>query len=257
MSLRASSEDGRLEVEAAGRAAIAGWHAAERRASRRRCACRSRRSRAPCRAAAAIASGPSSVSASSGSPIRIAPRALQHALDDLVVDRVLHEHARAGDAGLPGGGEDAGHDAHRRALRGRRPRRRAAATCRRARASRARAARRRARRSARRSRVEPVKAILATSGWSTSAAPASAPKPVTTLTTPGGKPACSTSGIISSSDAEVCSDGLDDDRVARRERRRELHRGQEQRRVPGRDRADDADRLAQRVVQDLAAAARG
>ena len=53
-----------------------------------------------------------------------------------------------------------------------------------------------------------MKAIFATSGWSTSAAPASAPKPVTTLTTPGGKPASSTSGIISSSDADVCSDGL-------------------------------------------------
>ncbi len=53
-----------------------------------------------------------------------------------------------------------------------------------------------------------MNAILATSGWLTSAAPASAPKPVTTFTTPGGKPASSTSGIISSSDAEVCSDGL-------------------------------------------------
>ena len=35
-----------------------------------------------------------------------------------------------------------------------------------------------------------------------------APKPVTTLTTPGGKPACSTSFMNSSSEAEVNSDGL-------------------------------------------------
>lgn len=36
--------------------------------------------------------------------------------------------------------------------------------------------------------VEPVKAILHTSGWSTRAAPVS-PKPVTIFTTPGGNPA--------------------------------------------------------------------
>ena len=56
--------------------------------------------------------------------------------------------------------------------------------------------------------VPPVNAILETSGCRTSASPASAPKPVTTLTTPGGMPASSTSGISSSSDAEVCSLGL-------------------------------------------------
>src|SRR5688572_17760621 len=54
---------------------------------------------------------------------------------------------------------------------------------------------------------DPVNATLATSGCSTSGAPTSGPSPVTTLTTPGGKPACSTSFMNSSVDAEVYSDG--------------------------------------------------
>ena len=54
----------------------------------------------------------------------------------------------------------------------------------------------------------PVKATLATSGCSTSGAPTSAPKPVTTLTTPGGKPAASTSFMNSRAEADVNSDGL-------------------------------------------------
>lgn len=55
---------------------------------------------------------------------------------------------------------------------------------------------------------EPVKLILATSGCSTSGVPTSAPKPVTTLNTPGGKPASSNSSANSSVDADVNSDGL-------------------------------------------------
>ncbi len=55
---------------------------------------------------------------------------------------------------------------------------------------------------------EPVNATLATIGCSTSGAPASGPKPVTTLTTPGGKPASSNSFMNSSIDADVNSDGL-------------------------------------------------
>src|SRR3569833_1532578 len=55
---------------------------------------------------------------------------------------------------------------------------------------------------------EPVKVILATSGCSTSGVPASPPNPVTTLTTPGGNPACSISLQNSSSDADVNSEGL-------------------------------------------------
>ncbi len=53
-----------------------------------------------------------------------------------------------------------------------------------------------------------MNATLATSGCSTSGAPTSAPNPVTTLTTPGGKPASSTSFMNSSTDADVNSDGL-------------------------------------------------
>ena len=55
---------------------------------------------------------------------------------------------------------------------------------------------------------EPVNVILATSGCSTKGAPISAPSPVTTLTTPGGKPAASSIAASSSVDADACSDGL-------------------------------------------------
>ncbi|KAG1081103.1 hypothetical protein G6F40_015627 [Rhizopus arrhizus] len=41
--------------------------------------------------------------------------------------------------------------------------------------------------------VEPVNAILSMPGCATSAAPAVSPRPVITLTTPGGKPASSAS----------------------------------------------------------------
>ena len=56
--------------------------------------------------------------------------------------------------------------------------------------------------------VLPVNEILASAGWSTRACPASAPNPVTTLTTPGGKPASSASSASRSTVAEVYSDGL-------------------------------------------------
>ena len=56
--------------------------------------------------------------------------------------------------------------------------------------------------------VPPVKATLSTPGWATSGAPASPPKPVTTLKTPGGKPASSTSAANSSVEAGACSAGL-------------------------------------------------
>ncbi len=55
---------------------------------------------------------------------------------------------------------------------------------------------------------EPVKVIFATSGWSTSADPASWPKPATTLKTPSGKPASRVSSANSSVDADVNSEGL-------------------------------------------------
>ena len=53
----------------------------------------------------------------------------------------------------------------------------------------------------------PVKEILATPGWSTSASPASR-SPVTTLTTPAGKPTSAASRSVSSTLALACSDGL-------------------------------------------------
>ena len=55
---------------------------------------------------------------------------------------------------------------------------------------------------------EPVKVILATSGWSTKADPASAPSPVTTLNTPLGKPASRVSAANSSVETEANSLGL-------------------------------------------------
>src|SRR5690606_30774624 len=55
---------------------------------------------------------------------------------------------------------------------------------------------------------DPVKVILATSGWSTSAEPAEAPSPVTTLKTPSGSPASFVSAANSSVEAEANSDGL-------------------------------------------------
>ena len=53
-----------------------------------------------------------------------------------------------------------------------------------------------------------MKATFATLGWATRGPPTSAPKPVTTLTTPGGNPASANSSANSSMDADVCSDGL-------------------------------------------------
>jgi hypothetical protein len=56
--------------------------------------------------------------------------------------------------------------------------------------------------------VPPVKATLSTPGCSTSGAPASSPNPVTTLNTPGGKPASSNSAANSSVEHGACSAGL-------------------------------------------------
>src|ERR1700735_3921455 len=56
--------------------------------------------------------------------------------------------------------------------------------------------------------VEPVNATLSTPGCSASGAPQSGPKPVTTLNTPGGKPASSISCANSSVEAGGCSAGF-------------------------------------------------
>jgi hypothetical protein len=55
--------------------------------------------------------------------------------------------------------------------------------------------------------VDPVKAILSTSGWPTSAAPVR-PSPVMMLTTPGGSPASSHSSANRIAVSEVNSAGL-------------------------------------------------
>ena len=56
--------------------------------------------------------------------------------------------------------------------------------------------------------VEPVKPIFATSGCSTSRAPTTEPLPTTTLTTPSGIPASSTSSASRSADSGVSSAGF-------------------------------------------------
>ena len=97
--------------------------------------------------------------------------------------------------------------------------------------------------------VDPVKEILASRGWSTRAAPASAPKPVTTLITPSGNPASSASSARRRTVPGGVFGGLDDQRVAGRQGRGELGGGQRQRRVPRGDGPDDAERLALGVVE--------
>src|ERR1700721_3650471 len=56
--------------------------------------------------------------------------------------------------------------------------------------------------------VDPVNAILSTSGCDANAAPVSGPHPVTTLITPGGKPASANSFANASVDVGVWSLGL-------------------------------------------------
>ena len=102
---------------------------------------------------------------------------------------------------------------------------------------------------------EPVKETIETSGWPTRCCPATAPVPVTTLTTPGG------AGLGERLGEEERGERgdlgrLEDDRVAGGDGRQDLPRGHLQRVVPGGDRADDADRLAadgRRVVGVLGA----
>ena len=61
--------------------------------------------------------------------------------------------------------------------------------------------------SARAVAVPPVKLILSTPGWPTSAAPAAAP-PTTTLSTPGGRPASAASSAKRSTPNGASSGGL-------------------------------------------------
>ena len=56
--------------------------------------------------------------------------------------------------------------------------------------------------------VPPVKTTFFTRGCSVSAAPAVAPRPLTTLSTPGGMPASAAMSASSMAVSGVCSDGL-------------------------------------------------
>ena len=104
-----------------------------------------------------------------------------------------------------------------------------------------------------RSRSSPVNAILSTPGMLDDApGRPSSPAPVTTLSTPGGRPtSCAISAERERGQRRLAR-RLDDDGVAARQRRRDLPRRQQQREVPRHDRGDDADRLAQRVGEVVA-----
>ena len=93
--------------------------------------------------------------------------------------------------------------------------------------------------------VEPVKAIFATSGCSTSRLPHTLPGPATTLTTPSGIPA--SSAIFSNSSARQRRElgRLEHDRVPGRQRRSQLPAGDHEREVPRDDQPHDAERLAE------------
>ena len=95
--------------------------------------------------------------------------------------------------------------------------------------------------------------LVDAAGARPAARPPRPPNPVTTLTTPGGKPASSTSAANSSVDADACSDGLMTSVQPAASAGASFQRHQQQRRVPGRDRGDDAERLAQRVDEEVLA----
>ena len=97
--------------------------------------------------------------------------------------------------------------------------------------------------------VEPVKLSRRTCGFSTSSSPIGAASPgafVTMLSTPSGKPASAKiSPQIRPPTIGDHSDGFKTTAVAEHERRGDRAGREDQRGVPGRDRADDADRPAQ------------
>ena len=99
----------------------------------------------------------------------------------------------------------------------------------------------------------PVKAILSTSGCTTRAAPVVSPMPLTRLMTPAGKPASMASSPMRRRGQRRLLGGLHDDGVAARQGRAPLPGQHQQREVPRDDLADDADRLPQRVGQEVAA----
>ena len=94
--------------------------------------------------------------------------------------------------------------------------------------------------------VEPVNATLATSGCSTSRCPQVRPGPATTLTTPSGRPGLDRDPLELERGQRRQLGGLEHHRVAGRQRRRELPRGDHEREVPRRDQRHHAERLAER-----------
>ncbi len=104
--------------------------------------------------------------------------------------------------------------------------------------------------------TDPVIAITRTSGWATSASPASDPYPVTTLTTPGGKWSKQRS-IHSRVTSEVSSDGLMTTVLPAASAGASFHAEQQQRVVPRHDGADDAVGLLEDQVELRARFRRG
>ena len=98
--------------------------------------------------------------------------------------------------------------------------------------------------------VDPVKVTLSTPGSAVSAAPVS-PAPVTTLKTPGGNPASSTSLANSRVDERCLLGRFGDEGASGGQRGRQLARQQKQRAVPGQDGGDDADGLAAGVGEEV------
>ena len=94
----------------------------------------------------------------------------------------------------------------------------------------------------------PTKAMALIAGCSVRLLPADSPRPCTTLSTPGGKPGleCDLGQQVGRERAPFGR--LVHDGAAGRQRRRDLPRAQHERRVPGGDHADRADRMAGRVV---------
>ena len=92
--------------------------------------------------------------------------------------------------------------------------------------------------------VEPVKATLSTSGWRTSRSPAVSPMPVTMLTTPAGNAGLGDQVGEAQRGQRRLLGGLEHERAAGGERRRDLLHRHHQREVPRHDLGADADRLA-------------
>ena len=100
--------------------------------------------------------------------------------------------------------------------------------------------------------VSPVNAILSMPGCSTIICPTVDPGPVIDVEHAGRKADLLRDLGERQRGQRRLARRLDDDRVAARQRRRDLPRRQQQRKVPRHDRRDDADRLAQRVGEVVA-----